>query len=264
MELIEAIYKRKSVRKYSPDKLSPEELNQIKMLIDSTEKLNSDIDLQIQLVDDGKKIQEIMRGIVGNFGKIVAPHYLLVTSEPKDHYLVNAGYATENLVLELTRMGIATCWLGGHVKIEDLRSSLGIAQTQNMVVIISLGHPEDPKELYRLDPSQAKRKGISEFAFGKYDDVWMKILDAVRIAPSAANSQPWRFFFDHQSIHVYGAKSTNFIMKALLDSINRVDMGIALSHAVIAARKYGKNIQIKRLSPPEKKDMYYIASIVEA
>lgn len=263
MELFDSIYKRKSIRKFSQEKLTVKTLDEIKAVIDSESRLYSDIGLQVHMVEEGEKVQKIMRGIVGNFGKVLAPHYLVVTSQTKDGYMENAGFVLEGVVLRLTCMGIATCWLGGHVNDDALRSTFEIQKEQASVVLVAFGHPQDKDSLFRKDPDDAKRKKASEFVTGDMDDVWKKIMDTVRIAPSAANSQPWRFIVDKEAVHVYCAKPANFLLKHLLERINKLDVGIALKHIEIAAKQFTKNVEFKKLPIEQNVEDSYIISIIE-
>ncbi len=263
MELFDAICKRKSIRKYSSERLPEARLSEIENIIKATDRLYNNIDLNIQLVKDSERMQRTMKGIIGNFGKILAPHYLIITSEAKDGYLENAGFAVEGIVLKLTSMGIATCWMGGHVKEDILRAEFGIGSRKNLVVFLALGYPENADNFIRKDPSEAKRKAISDFVIGSMDDTWKKIMDAVRIAPSAANSQPWRFVFASGVIHVFCMKPSNFIMKRFFGTINRVDMGIALRHVDIAAKHLSSEVRFEKLVLTESESGEYIISIMQ-
>lgn len=250
MDLIREIYRRKSIRKYLDNKLSTEQLEEIKAICRSEERLYKEIDLNIMVLADGEKIQSMMSGLIGNFTKAAAPHYLIITSEQKNGYLENAGYTVEKIILQLTSMGIATCWLGGNVKENKLKDAMGIPENHKFIVMVAFGYPMDEKNLYRKDPKEAKRKEISEFARGSeggsYDVIWHEPLEAIRMSPSAVNTQPWRFVTEDRKIHVFCEGSSNFVLKKLLEEKNVLDVGIALSHLHIAAEATGKKINFTR------------------
>ena len=117
MDMYEAIYLRKSVRRFNP--LPQACFEEIEAIIERTSCLYPDINMKVHAVQDGKSIVNVM----SSFGKIKAPHFLVATSEPQEGYLDNIGYLLEQVVLELTTLGIATCWIGGHVKDVDLLTS---------------------------------------------------------------------------------------------------------------------------------------------
>jgi hypothetical protein len=72
---------------------------------------------------------------------------------------------------------------------------------------------------------------------GDYD-----ILNAVRLAPSASNSQPWFITGNAEKIQVIRVK-LGTIRALIYDKLNQIDIGIALSHLYIAAKMKGKNVE---------------------
>lgn len=260
-ENYKAIFKRKSTRKYSDKPLNKEDLIKIREMSKRLSSLYDDINLQVHLVKNGKKVQEIMRGLIGDFGKIKAPHYLVVTSEVKDGYMENAGYAVEDIVLKLTSMNIANCWLGGHVKDNDVLELLNLSNTQRSIVLISFGYPANEKSPCRNDLNEFKRKELSELVIGEVDSTWQKILEAAQLAPSAGNSQPWRFCADDKHIHVYCAESKNPIARKLFSKINKLDVGIALKHIYIAGAQLNKEIKFEKIEALQREKMIYMISI---
>lgn len=263
MNLFEAIYGRKSIRKYAGSNLPAEKLQEIQTIADGANRLYKYIDLRVHLVQDGEKIQQIMSGIIGSYGKIRAPHYLVITSEEKDGYLENVGFAVEEIILKLTALGIGTCWIGGHVKRNLLQNIINMPANQTPAVLVAFGYPAQGEELLRKNPAEAKRLAVNEFVTGTLDDTWSKIMDAVRIAPSAANTQPWRIVFDQNGVHVFAVKRSFFLVKHLLERVNRIDIGIALNHIAIAAEHFGKKIEFKKLNSANVKEHDYVLSVVE-
>ncbi|KNF07784.1 nitroreductase [Gottschalkia purinilytica] len=263
MNLFDAIYLRKSIRKYNPQKLSKDLLIEIENLANSSNVLYEEIDMKVHLVEDGEKIQKIIKGIIGSYGKIIAPHYLVVTSEEKDGHLENVGFAIEEVILKLTTMGIATCWIGGHIKPELLYDIVDIPQNHAPVILVSFGYPKNKETFLRQTSHENKRKKLSEIIEEKSNDTWDNILDAARVAPSAVNSQPWRFVVEDQAIHTYVVKRSNFITKKVLERINQIDIGIALSHINIASSHFDKNIEFKKLHQSSNNKNNYVMSVVD-
>ena len=260
MELYDAIFIRRSVRKYLFEKLSDKKLKEIKNVISSAESLYNDIDLKINIID-GEKMDPILKGVIGNYGKIKAPYYLSAASEVKDGYLENAGFVLEKIVLSLTGMGIGTCWIGSKVEEEQLRAITGINKNLKPVILIAFGYAAAHNDLYRKHPSEAKRKDLHKIVTGNPGQDWEKILSAVKLAPSSVNSQPWRFFIEDNEIHVY--IGSNLITKHFIGELNYLDAGIALRHAEIAAKHYSKNIEFQKLNSKYQPGLNYITSIIE-
>lgn len=262
MNQYEAIFLRRSIRQYAPGALSGAELDTVRGILAAADPLLPALPLQTHLVVEGERIQGIMSGIIGSYGKIRAPHYLVVTAAPGKQSLENVGYTLEAVVLELTAQAIATCWIGGHVKPGLLQGVVQIPEEQEPILLISLGKAAPGVALTRANPADAKRKPLDELILaGTPDANWRRYLEAVRIAPSAANSQPWRFTFDDKFVHVFQARN-NILLHKLLSTINQVDMGIALRHLAIAAETDGGAVNFVNQPPATvPKGMDYCMSV---
>lgn len=263
MELYDAIIYRKSTREYSAESIGNELLQTVRDIIDNAERLNNNIEMKIHLIEDGHKIHGLLPGIIGGYGRIRAPHYLIVTSEEKEGYLKNIGYTLQGVVLRLTTINLATCWLGGSIKNNPLENTIAIPEGQLPQLMIAFGHPAKGKSPFRKNPSDAKRKDLSKITEGTMDVIWSSIASAIRLAPSAVNTQPWRLVFDKGKVHVYSALPGNLILRHFIESLNLVDAGIALCHAMVAARHFSRNIRFTKDPSAIIKKYEYITTIIE-
>jgi nitroreductase len=259
MELYEAIFKRKSTRQYSMELLPEDVFARIEAIVKQADRLY-DTGLQIHVVRDGKIIHETFKGILGSYVKVTAPHYLVVSSEEKTGWRESSGYTLEQAVLEMTRMGLATCWMGGPADREGLKGTLGIDRSRVVGVFIAFGKPAVEGDQYRNDPREAKRNELSQIVIGEPGEKWTKLLEAARMAPSAVNSQPWRFFVDSSRTDLYIARP-NLIAQRMYGALNPVDAGIALRHVAVAAGHFGLPLKIAKMQVPERKDHTYIISM---
>lgn len=262
MDEFDAIYKRKSIRKYSMDELHVGIIEELKYEIRNVVALYKDIDMDIHIVEEGKELFDINHGIIANYLKIKAPHYIVVTSEIKEGYLENVGFSMEPIVLKLTEMGIGTCWTGNIVKRELLKKVIDIKETHEPVIVISFGYPRDDYDLSKNIVKSRSRVEISKFTSGNFGKTWQHIMEAVKVAPSSINSQPWRFFKSDNIIDVYSVTKKG-IFKKKLQNMNRIDVGIALSHINIAAKNFDIDVEFKRILNKSKENYIYITSIVE-
>lgn len=268
MDLYDSIIKRKSIRNYSEKKLPSEKLREIRKYIDDLDSLFEEIEKEIIIVNR-EEIDEAVSGLIGNFGKVEAPYYTVVSSEEKNNYLENIGYQLEFLVLKLTDMNIGTCWLGSHFNENDLKNILEVKKNWKIPVIIAFGYPEE-KNAFRDHPSQANRKKLSEIIINnteKITEEWRTILNAARLAPSAINRQPWRFEIFDKGVHVYLDKKGGIVQRLAkrfgnLEEMNHIDVGIALNHIKVATEHVSKEVEFRKISA-EKKDLEYITSIFE-
>ena len=81
-----------------------------------------------------------------------------------------------------------------------------------------------------------KKKSLEEIVEGHPPEPWQeKAIEAARIAPSAANRQPWRFVVGANSITVRVDDPRNGDIYP-----KRLDFGIAMLHLELGARAAGK------------------------
>ena len=78
-------------------------------------------------------------------------------------------------------------------------------------------------------------------------------LEAVRLAPSSRNSQPWRVVLDDDGLHFYTTKNRD---------MNKIDMGIALCHLDCVLEEQRVKGRFKILNPEIKTDYEYVISWV--
>jgi nitroreductase len=259
MELYEAIFKRRSTRQYAAEQLPEDVFARIESIAGKADRLY-DTGLQIHVVRDGNVIHKTFKGIASNYVKVTAPHYLVVTSEDKPGWGENSGYVLEQVVLEMTQMGLATCWMGGPADRESLNDTLAVEKTRVVGVFLAFGKPATEGDQYRNDPKEAKRKTMSQIVTGQPDENWTRVLEAARMAPSAVNSQPWRFFVEAGRADLYIAKP-NLIAQRMYGALNPVDAGIALRHVAIAAKHFGLPLKIEKMQSPGRKDHTYVTSM---
>lgn len=265
IKLYDSIFRRRSVRDYSFEDLPEEKLSEAKEIVQSLEALDPSVDLRFHLIKEGKPFLEQISGVIGNYGKVRAPHYLAVTGERKEGRFRGVGYIGEQIVLYLTNLDIGTCWIGKGVTDEILSRFIKLPEDHTFTALVAFGFPEGKEQLKKRN--RWKRKELSDLIIdGKMDDLpspWNRILEAARVAPSAANSQPWRFLVREDLLHLYTVKRNRLtnLVTGNLENMNRIDGGIALLHSQIAAKTLAKNGEVFISSEQEGKDLNYIGSL---
>ncbi|MFW5749437.1 MAG: nitroreductase family protein, partial [Halanaerobium sp.] len=240
-DLYQAIYKRKSIRKYKEENLSEQKLTEIRGFLDKAKVINQEIRFEAKIVNSDK---------VKSLLPIRSPHYLQFFSETEGDYLLNAGFILQQLDLYLSASSLGSCWFGLAKPKKEI-----IAESDlEYVITLVFGSPAEPSQRDSIEDFD--RKPLSEIKEGQnhYD-----LLEAVRLAPSATNGQPWYFISDKDQIHLYQLEP-NFIKKFFYEKMNRIDMGIALAHLWLAAEVHNKNFEFKKLaaSPKELEDYNYL------
>lgn len=239
MNLYQMIFKRRSIRKFKKEQVPKQLLKDILYFGDCVSRLHTDIQIKME-------INENLDGHlpVKGLWKVEAPYYLVFYSEEKEGYLKNAGYVLEPVLLYMTGKGLGTCYLG-NTKISE-PGPAGMKQ----IIAVAFGYP---KTLLYRDPATAKRLPLKELCVFKEDagDSMKNILKAVRLAPSAMNTQPWRFIVYHDKIYIFSCRE--FLPSHPLMTLREMSIGIMLSHLTIAAEEMWMNIRLEVEEAMDKK-----------
>ncbi len=257
MGLYEAIKKRKSVRKYKEESLDHKIKDEINKYILQCNSIYEGQELTLTLVDNTNLDNKNKAGLgfAGGLFKINAPHFIVAVSKSKEGFLENAGYVQEQLVLKLTKMGIATCWLGTYDE-KYLRQLLNLKESQSIINVIALGYEYEGKSLassIRNIAGAYKRKSIDEFvyykefgnsirSFAHFDKTLENICTMSSLCPSANNGQPIYVVLDEKSISVFiKSKEGGYKDK------RRLDAGIFITHLYLACLQEGYNIKLNNV-----------------
>ena len=271
MELYDAIFYRKSTKQYSQKKVKKELLEEVKNICSQITYLNKELNIKAHVIDRGHLISFLM----GKNCKVKSPHYIIITSDNGEDYLQNIGYAMEEVVLKLTSLGIATCWLECDIKREDIlefvdletEEDLDVNETEeeniekeenleNPYSIIAFGYPQEGEKLFKNNKN-ADRKRINHVC-KKLDKSLEKIVEPLRLAPSMKNSQPWILYNKENNVHLYEEKQ-----KKNLSDTNKISMGIALRHFDIACKEFGVDVNYLKMNTKKKlgKEYYITAAL---
>lgn len=208
----ETVFKRKSFhvfRNVGTEKLGEDTLAEIAQAWEGFERLCPDIRTAIRIVP-AEKI---------NF-KRDAEYCILIYSEKKENYLLNAGYLGEQLDLYLTQRGIGALWYG--IGRPDGAQYDGL----DYVIMLAVRRVSDEK-CFRADMFKAKRKPLAETWSGDT----LGVAEIARFSPSACNSQPWYAENEGGVLTVYrraGRARVGIMPPAAARYFNRIDMGIYL------------------------------------
>lgn len=239
MNLYQMIFKRRSIRKYKKEQVPEQLLKDILYYGGCSRGLIPDIKTKIE-IRENRDGHLPVKGL----WKVDAPYYLVFYSEEREQYLANAGYILEPVLLYMTGKGLGTCYLG-NTKVSEPGPE-GMRQ----VITIAFGYP---KNLLYRDPSTAKRLSLKELCVFKEDvgEPMKNVLKAVRLAPSAMNSQPWRFIVYRDRIYIFACRE--FFPSAALFAMRELSIGIMLSHLSIAAEEMWMDWKLEVEKNMEKK-----------
>lgn len=222
-----AIEERISRRTFTGEALTSEETDKIKGLV---EKLNEDSGLNAEFMEDGRAAFADVKLTYGFF-KNVRSIIILKGQTDSANFREKAGYYGERLVLDLVDMGLGTCWVGGTFD----RSVFTLPDGESIPDVIVVGKVDklDVKEKLMKAGLHDKKKPVKErlTADAETPD-WVKNgMEAVRMTPSAKNTQKPHFYFENGKIR---AEVTDEYIQDL------VDLGIAKLHFEQGAENGGK------------------------
>lgn len=187
---------------------------------------------------------DLFTGIIGSYGKVGGASSALVFVGAGGTPGVDecVGYTGEAAVLEATRLGLGTCWIGGTFSASRTASAVGLEPGERVFGISPVGYAAaslsfaERTVFGHKTPGPKARKSDEEIAAGNAGwPAWARAgVQAARLAPSAMNRQPWRFAYENGAVIVSydGADAYKSVSK-------RLDCGIAMLHFELGARHAG-------------------------
>lgn len=212
-DLYPHIFKRKSIRKYADAPLSAEQAGAVREVLDGLVPLFPDEKYKLEFSPEKKRVYAYCENTVtGN---------------------ANIGFLLQQFDLSLHGMGLGRLWFGMGQEPKDIKAESPLSYA----ICLKIGNAAEP--LSRESTAEFNRKPIGEVIT---DSDLQPVFEAVRLAPSAGNSQPWLFMRDGDAIRLY-RKKPGFIKAAIMGRMNQGDMGIALCHAVLALEHAGYTVR---------------------
>lgn len=263
MDLISAIERRHSIRRYERDPVPKEIVQQVIAAGQDAVPLHSEIAIRWYVVWNGGVLAQCLTGLSGVYGMFTsAPHYIIAVSEERPGFMENVGFCMEQLVLAATDMGLGTCWIGGLFTEEKLSKFVPDRSADERIIAITpLGYADRSqqarmaRQLIRWGTDRhGRRKPVREMVS---QDIWAvpweantplnqeqaqalpQVFELTRLAPSWANIQPWHFIVDDQEILalVNSTRQKGNVREG--KPYYRLDGGIAMCHFYLATQAAG-------------------------
>ncbi|MDP2232056.1 MAG: nitroreductase family protein, partial [Actinomycetota bacterium] len=234
----DAIGVRHSRRSYDGTRLSDAEQQ---ALTQCCERFRPYRDARVVFVPE--PTSDVFLGVVGSYGKVTnAPSVLVFVGDTRDPYSdQHVGYTGEGLILEATRLGLDTCWVGGFFRPKAAAALVDLAVGERIIAVSPVGRAltadSGSERVLRRLAGAKRRKPLDVIAPG-VGEAWpawaVAGVEAARVAPSAMNREPWRFAYTGDGIvlSVSHSPQTPRVTKEL-------DCGIAMLHFELGARFAG-------------------------
>ena len=260
MDIMELIRTRKSVRTFDGKAVTETDIKDLREYI-KTLTNPYDIPVEFVLLDAGE------HGLSSPV--IQGEHFYIAGKVPlTDHCAEAFGYSFEKLVLYAWSLGIGTTWIGGTMKRELFEKEAGVRGGEIMPCVSPIGYPAKKRSIKELGMRTAiradKRIKNEELFFEdnfstplQCNDVTIQAaLEAVRLAPSAVNKQPWRIVKCGNAYHFYEKKTLGSGDAAW--DVQKVDLGIAICHFMSVA---GGTLSFVKPDIKAANDTEYIATV---
>jgi len=240
------IFHRKSIRKIVMAPLPAEILDGLQDFTKSLKPLDENIKVDFAYLETPE-----VRNLLPNR----APHYICLYSEKKGNYLMNAGFLLQQIDLYLSANDIGSCWLGiAKPTKQELEKKNGL----EFVIMIAFGKPDEP--VHRASPTEFNRKALSAICTIAGAET---LLEPVRLAPSASNTQCW-FFSGTLDEIIVSREKLNIIRTPLYDKINQIDIGIALCHLWISLEQEGRSMSLDFQTAVAPDGYEFMAKVITA
>ena len=268
MNIQEIIRSRRSVRTFDGNELRPEDAQKI---LDFAGKVENPYDIPITWKLLNAKMYGLNSPVISGTDVYIAG---------KMHRVPHAeeafGYSFEKVVLFAESLGVSTTWIAGTMNRDAFERAMSVTGDEVMPCISPLGYPAKKmsirETLMRKGIKADSRMNFSELFFdGSFETPLTEnkagklsaALEAVRLAPSAVNKQPWRVVVCGDKVHFYEKQSRGYVSDNGWD-IQKIDMGIALCHFELAAKDCGFTAAFEISTPeiPVRDNLQYIASYV--
>ena len=266
MKISEVIEKRRSVRTFDGTKLREEDAQAIMECAKNVENPYA-IPITWKMLDAGK---------YGLSSPVIvgADTYVAGKMRRVPHAEEAFGYSFEKIVIFAESIGVGTTWIAGTMNRSAFEKAMALENGEVMPCVSPLGYPAKRMSLRetmmrkgiraddRLDFDElffdgSFEKPLTEEKAGKIKEA----LKAVRLAPSAVNRQPWRIVKVGNKVHFYEKRNKGYVSDNGWD-LQKIDMGIALSHFSIVAEECGLKVTLYLEEPDisNADGLVYIAS----
>lgn len=212
---------------------------------------------RFKLVAAAEGDSKALRGL-GTYGFIKNPTgFIIGATREGEKSLEDFGYLMEEIILWATALGLGTCWLGGTFNRSRFAQKISLEEGEIIPAAISVGYcAKQPARVDKVVRDAAKGdrrfpwdklffKGRFGIPLGR-DEAgdYATPLEMLRLGPSASNRQPWRVIKEGKVWHFYlqrtkGYPGRVFNVLLRLADLQRVDMGIAMSHFGLTAEELG-------------------------
>ena len=268
------IRERKSKRTYAKKELSNELIDKIQQFLNENNigPFGNQVKFSLIKKDFAEENQKVK---IGTYGFISGALYFIAGEVKNNPFCFeDFGFLLEKIILHLTELNLGTCWLGGTFSRSIISEILNSESDTIIPAITPVGYIANSKTIREniirwAAKSNNRLDWIMLFFINNFSNPitkeevseYEKPLEMVRLAPSASNKQPWRIIKMKDDFHFFLKRNSGYGMFGLVD-LQRIDMGIAISHFDLTCKELGLNGKWEICNPliDQVADVEYIAS----
>lgn len=160
--MLDAIYSRRSIRKYETRPVEDEKVTEVLKAAMYAPSARNCRPWHFIVADDREVLEKIME--VHPYSKMLetAPVCIMVCGdtalEAPGYHVVDCAAATQNILLAAKELGLGTCWLGvtpRPERIEPLAELFALPENIIPFALVALGYPaEEPERPERFDSTR--------------------------------------------------------------------------------------------------------------
>ena len=162
MELKEALQRRRSVRKFTDEKVSEEDINELLHAAMSGPSAVNKKPWDFYVITDEEMLEKV-RKHCAPFGKFKSPLAIVVCGNLlkalplnlSTYWIQDCSAATENILLRACDLGLGAVWCGAYpvkASVKSTRKTIGAKAHQVPLNVIFIGHPDgdvpEPRDQY--------------------------------------------------------------------------------------------------------------------
>ena len=148
---MEEIYVRRSIRKYIDKEINDEDVKKILKAGMNAPTARNLKPYEFIVVKDREMLSKLSEmKINAYFAKDSNVTFVLLAKELSDYWQQDLGAVSENMLLEATHLGIASCWVGVAPNEEYesyIRGLFDIPEDLRVFSLITLGYPGEDKKV---------------------------------------------------------------------------------------------------------------------
>ena len=155
MDALEAILSRRSIRRYTDQPVSAEQIDTLLQAAMAAPSANNEQPWHFIIIQDRQILEEITRVHPyaqmlkdAPLGVCVCADRELEKGEPVGYWVQDCSAATENILLAAHALGLGACWLGIHPRPEREKSLSKLLNLPDRVApfcVIAIGQPAEVK-----------------------------------------------------------------------------------------------------------------------